>query len=128
MINRAVLINPDLIKTMDVFNDGKDTKNWLHGIGEHILAKRVDDQIQARFKEMRSDDDRPFIIRIPGSELYWNADSAWVDRANATVYSKRGPDLSIGERVYVADDEAAALIQLFCKQYLDISSTSNRAG
>lgn len=109
MINRAVLTVPALIDTMDVFNDGKDTRNWLMDMGEVELANKVGDRIEAMYREMRPADDRPFLIRLPGTELYWNKDSAWEERSRATVYRKRGPDLSLGERVVVAEDEAASL-------------------
>jgi hypothetical protein len=31
MIRRDVIENPNVIETMDLFNDGKDTLNWLKG-------------------------------------------------------------------------------------------------
>lgn len=109
MIVRAVLTVPDLIDTMDVFNDGKDTKNWLMDMGEVELANRVDARIEAMYRAMRPADDNPFVVRLPGTELYWSKGSAWDERSRATVYRKRGPDLSLGERVMVTEDEAASL-------------------
>lgn len=109
MIVRAVLTVPALIDTMDVFNDGKDTKNWLMYMGEVELANRVDARIEAMYRAMRPADDKPFLIRLPGTELYWNKDSAWDERSRATVYRKQGPDLSLGERVNIMEDEAASL-------------------
>lgn len=44
---------------------------------------------------------KPFVVRCPGTELYWNKEDGWVSREKATVYTTTGPDLSIGERVDV---------------------------
>lgn len=108
MINRTVLSHPQLIDTMDVFNDGRDTRDWLRSVGEFGLADLVEKRIQTMYQQMRPADDRPFFIRLPGSELYWNKETAWDDRSRATAYVNRGPDLSLGERVYLTPEEVAA--------------------
>lgn len=110
MINRAVLTVPALIDTMDVFNDGKDTRNWLMDMGEVELANKVNDRIEAMYRAMRPADNKPFLVRLPGTDLYWNKDTAWDDRSRATVYRRQGPDLSLGERVMVTEEEAASLL------------------
>lgn len=48
MINRAVLNNPDLIDTMDLFNDGKDTRDWLRGMGRPDLAERIQERLNTK--------------------------------------------------------------------------------
>lgn len=61
MIVRAVLTNPELIELMDLFNDGRDTINWLRTLvqfSEFIEMDGADpeaiaDSIEKRLNEFR---------------------------------------------------------------------------
>lgn len=49
---------------------------------------------------------RPFVVRLaPDSNLYWKTEKAWVCREEAEVFTGFGPDLSIGHRVYLDEEQ-----------------------
>lgn len=53
--------------------------------------------------------DRPFVIKLTpptdSENLYWNTEGAWVPRSQATVFTYKVPDLSIGHKVYLDEEK-----------------------